>query len=1094
MAGFEAASIDFEALFDAAPGIYLVLDADFRMVAANEARLRVTMTTREAVIGRNLFDVFPDNPDDPAADGVRNLRTSLERVLQTKTADAMAVQKYDIQRPESQGGGFEVRYWSPLNTPVLGPAGEVRYIIHRVEDVTDFMRLKQQEARLQSHADRIEHEIYQRAQEVQNANRRFETANAELVRLYEKTKELDATKTRFFANISHELRTPLTLILGPVERMLKEEAIQGPQRQTLEMVARNGRLLLHHVNDLLDVAKLDAGKMEARYVETDLAALTRFIGGHFESLAQDRGIAFSIDAPASVLAETDVEKVQRVLLNLLSNAFKFTPEGGRIACVLRVNGTAASFSVEDSGPGVPEAQRAVIFEPFRQADEEATRRFGGTGLGLAIAKEFLELLGGEISVEDAPDGGARFAFSLPLIAPPDQTVGAASAGNTLDADLRYVLGAETSPSTPEASLIARGIGRPLALVIEDNPDMSAFIAEGLRLTCAVARAADGRLGLDKALELKPDIILTDMMMPNMSGDQVVEALRSRPEFDETPIILLTAKTDDETRVSLLRGGVQDVLTKPFNTDELLARVANLLDAKRAGDALRKRQHVSEQKRRDLMEQARDALFVLDGEGRVVEANRQARTMLRRDAQEIEGKVLSELIALPREMDGVADFEALLEQRTFEASALPLDVGQGRIVHVDLSATRVNAEGSEALLVIARDVSERVSLQEQLRQSQKLEAMGQLTGGVAHDFNNLLTVVTTSTERLAAALRDQPTLLPMLEQIDRAVDRGEQLTSRLLTFARKQTLRRIVIDLNAIVQRATEMLGRTLGEHVGLEVNLENALWPSVADAAQVEDALLNLCINARDAMPNGGRLSIETRNHRLTDADASALGADASSGDYATLIVRDTGTGMSRETLARAVEPFFTTKDVGSGTGLGLSMVYGFAKQSGGWLQIESEVGRGTSITLYLPRGAPSESEGAVPAVEGAPRGQGELILFVEDDADVRAATAGLLTDLGYRVIQSGDGRAALAALNAAPEAALLFTDVVLPNGMSGFELCEAARSARPELRVLLGSGYSKEAVQKNVEGHRDFVLLTKPYRKNALGCAIASALQQGRA
>ena len=323
---------DFRRLFESAPGCYLVLAPDLTIVAASDAYLRATMTRRQAILGRALFDVFPDNPDDPGATGVGNLRASLERVLRSAAPDAMAVQKYDVRRPEADGG-FEERHWSPVNCPVIGPAGEIAYIIHRVEDVTDFVRLKEK-------GGHMEAEIFQRAQELQEANRRL--------------RALDQTKTQFFANVSHELRTPLTLILGPVAALLSDEGATDAQRRTLAVVERNARLLLAHVTDLLDLAGLEAGKAAVAYAEVDLAALVRQVADHFTSFAHQRHFTFSVEAPPALPAEADRSKVQRVLMNLLGNAFKFTPEGGRVRCLLADTADGrVRLEVADSGPGVP---------------------------------------------------------------------------------------------------------------------------------------------------------------------------------------------------------------------------------------------------------------------------------------------------------------------------------------------------------------------------------------------------------------------------------------------------------------------------------------------------------------------------------------------------------------------------------------------------------------------------------------------------------------------------------------------------------------------------------------------------------------------
>lgn len=580
---------DFKALFEATPSPYLVLTPDLRVVAVSDAYLQATMTEREAILGRGLFEIFPDNPDDPGATGVSNLRTSLERVLLHKVPDTMAVQKYDIRRPASEGGGFEERYWSPVNTPVFGPdKAAPAYIIHRVEDVTDFIRLKQRGAEqekltevLRGRAEQVEAELYVRAQAIQEANQRLEEANQELARLYERTKELDAIKTRFFANISHELRTPLTLILGPTEALLKQGQLNPESRRQLLVIERNARTLLHHVNDLLDVAKLESGLMAASYTRVDLAALLRVTASHFELLAAKRGIAYRIKAPETLAVELDAEKMQRVLLNLLANAFKFAPEGGQVKCTLSADDVRLQLWIDDSGPGVPEALREVIFERFRQGDEEATRRFGGTGLGLAIVKEFLQLQGGTVQVGESPYGGARFEVELPLQAPVGVTVGEAEA---MAADRAALLVEEQQPIA-QAETPLGDANKALVLVVEDNPDMNRFIADSLSGAYRVACAFDGREGLVRALALKPDLIVSDLMMPRMSGDQLVRELRLHAKLDAVPIVLLTAKTDEALRAELLRGGAQDYLTKPFLPDELLARVGNLIEMSRARELL-----------------------------------------------------------------------------------------------------------------------------------------------------------------------------------------------------------------------------------------------------------------------------------------------------------------------------------------------------------------------------------------------------------------------------------------------------------------------------------------------------------------------------
>jgi signal transduction histidine kinase len=590
-------SPNFQALFESAPGLYLELTPDLNIVAVSEAYLQATMTKREAILGRGLFEIFPDNPDDPAASGVRNLSASLQNVIKNRVPDTMAVQKYDIRRPESEGGGFEERFWSPMNSPVFGPAGEIAYIIHRVEDVTEFIRLKQVEnehskltEELRTQTIQMEAEIFLRAQEVQKANRQLEQANQELARLYEKTKELDQLKTDFFANVSHELRTPLALVIGPTEKLLASQLLSETARRDLEVILRNARTLLNHVNDLLDVAKLEAGQMIAQYVETDLTSLVRLVASHFETVAEDKNIGYILDIAEPVHSQIDADKFERVLINLLSNALKFTPVGGHVRCSLKVDSERERVLLEvaDSGPGIRLDLREAAFERFRQLEGGTSRRFGGTGLGLAIARDFVELHSGTISIGTAPEGGALFTVELPRLAPQGVEVNTAAAEESNVKDVAHRMIEELQISKPSLAAIVGDDKQALILVVEDNPDMNRFVCESLASEYRVDSAINGKEGLQKALDRNPDLILSDMMMPEMSGAELVRAIRAHSELDYTPVVLLTAKADEELRVMLLREGAQDYVMKPFSVEELRARVRNLVTAKRAQEALRER--------------------------------------------------------------------------------------------------------------------------------------------------------------------------------------------------------------------------------------------------------------------------------------------------------------------------------------------------------------------------------------------------------------------------------------------------------------------------------------------------------------------------
>ena len=431
----------------------------------------------------------------------------------------------------------------------------------------------------------------------------LETANHKLEAMNEQLKEVDQLKTQFFANVNHELRTPLALILGPVEKLLKHGELSQEHQHDLKIVDRNARLLLKQVNDLLDVSKLEAGKMALNSTQVDLAQLVRLTAANFDGLAQEKNIAWTIDAPESLPAQIDAAKVQRILLNLISNAFKFTPNGGIIYCTLESNqaeinaadGVSTSLpvqvdrailSVRDSGPGVSAALQETIFERFSQGEGSTTRRFGGTGLGLAIAKEFAELQGGTIGISDAPEGGAQFTVELPLLTPSDSSITASTTKLNQSEEIANQLVEELRTLAPiDSDLPAPAVGKPLVLVVEDNLEMNQFITTTLASEYCTATATNGQEGLEQAIALKPDLILSDVMMPYLSGAQLVQQIRTHPELDTTPVVMLTAKADDELRVQLLRQGAQDYLMKPFSVEELQARVSNLIAVKRVRNLL-----------------------------------------------------------------------------------------------------------------------------------------------------------------------------------------------------------------------------------------------------------------------------------------------------------------------------------------------------------------------------------------------------------------------------------------------------------------------------------------------------------------------------
>jgi signal transduction histidine kinase len=399
--------------------------------------------------------------------------------------------------------------------------------------------------------------------------------------------------------------------------------------------------------------------------------------------------------------------------------------------------------------------------------------------------------------------------------------------------------------------------------------------------------------------------------------------------------------------------------------------------------------------------------------------------------------------------------------------------------------------------VQEEIAERMKAEGALRQAQKMEAIGQLTGGVAHDFNNLLTVIVGSLDNIARHLdsgsadRDDARLRRAVGMATQSAQRATTLTSRLLAFSRRQPLDPKPLKADRLVQDIGELLQRSIGEHITLELVASPGIWPALADPNELEQALLNLAVNARDAMPAGGKLTIETQNVFLDEAYLSTVAEPVSPGQYVMIAVSDTGHGMDGDTLSHVFEPFFTTKETGKGTGLGLSQVYGFLRQSGGHVRVYSEVDQGTTVKLYLPR-----FHGAVATAVAAPsrpdvtllRGN-EHLLVVEDDDGVLAYSSGVLRELGYNVIEAADAASALKALEDHPQIDLLFTDVVLPGGVHGHKLAAEVRERRPGVHVLFTSGYTRNAIVHNGRLDPGVQLITKPFTYEELALRVRRLL-----
>ena len=495
--------------------------------------------------------------------------------------------------------------------------------------------------------------------------------------------------------------------------------------------------------------------------------------------------------------------------------------------------------------------------------------------------------------------------------------------------------------------------------------------------------------------------------------------------------------------------------------------------------------------RAVVETAVDGVILIDADGKVLMFNPACERLFGYLAEEVLGRNVRMLMPPPyrEEHDGyISNYRNTGAAKIIgigrEVTGLRKD---GATFPMDLSVGEAKQEGESIFVGIIHDLTARKRTEQQLVQAQKMETVGQLSGGIAHDFNNLLTVILGNGEALSLRLKARDDLRGLSDAIVDAAERGAQLTQRLLAFSRRQVLQPAVLDCNALVENMRVLLRRMLREDIDVQIVTSPEPVAALADAAQLESAILNLALNAQDAMPKGGMLTVKTEEIEL-DANSFGRGSDIRAGRYASVCVTDDGAGMPPDVLEHAFEPFFTTKEVGKGSGLGLSMVYGFTKQSNGHVTIYSEPGLGTSVRIYLPL---AEGETLTPRqiAEAVAPGGHETILVVEDDPFVRRHAIASLESLGYRVLVAGDGREALAALRGRARPDLLFTDIVMPGGITGWELAEQARKLRPKLRVLFTSGYPLETLANRQVIEPGAHILTKPYRKAELARQVRDAL-----
>ncbi len=925
--------------------------------------------------------------------------------------------------------------------------------------------------------------------------------------------EIDRAKTAFFSNVSHEFRTPLTLMIGPLEDALAHaEGLSADQRERLQIAHRNALRLLRLVNALLDFSRIEAGRVQASYRPTDLAALTTDLASSFRSATERAGLQLVVEtSPLSQPAYVDHAMWETIILNLLSNAFKFTFHG-EIAVTLRQEGSNAILTIRDTGTGIPSEELPRLFDRFHRVEGAKGRSFEGSGIGLALVKELVAQHGGQISVQSQVGEGTRFTISMPLgsdhLAAESIALSAGLALPTTKADAFVSEALRWLPDAPDAeagsdlpvgrSSAADGAERQRIVLADDNADLAAYIQRLLQEQGYDVQAlSNGRQALAAVRANKPDLLVTDVMMPELDGFGLLKAVRGDPALRDLPVIFLSARAGEEAKVEGLDAGADDYLVKPFSARELLARVSANIAMARVRREAAETVAVAEARAARVLAQMTEGYVLLDHDFRIAEINDEGLRLDGRSREDFIGQCHWDLWPGTETSPQGRLYKQVMETSApgsvevhydwpdgrgawLEIDAYPVPDGVA-VFYRDITARKAAEDALRELnATLEKRVEERtrelVSAEEALLQAQKMDAMGQLTGGVAHDFNNLLTPIVGALDMLqrrgVGGEREQR----LINGAAQSAERAKTLVQRLLAFARRQPLQPTAVDVAKLMTDMADLIASTSGPQIKVSIEAREGLPYAKADHNQLEMALLNLSVNARDAMPDGGTLRISATKAQIRAKDRSTLAP----GSYVRLSVADTGAGMDEATLARATEPFFSTKGVGKGTGLGLSMVHGLASQLGGALTIQSRPGVGTNVELWLPTsddvpGSPTASPDQATAVTSA-----GVALLVDDEELVRASTAAMLGDLGYVVVEAASAEEALKRLREGLKPDLLMTDHLMA-GMNGTDLARLVHAEHPGVKVLIISGYAEtEGVAP------DLARLTKPFREAELAESLA--------
>lgn len=1170
----------YRRLFKAAPGSCLVLRPDsFEIVAVTDAYLQATLRREADLVGRTLFAVLADNPQELRADGVQNLTRSLARVRSLKAPDLLGVQCYPVRLPD---GGFEERFWNTENRPVLDDDGEVAFILHCVEDVTGIVRdgtvatgpgdvmggdinaahditlqgraLRQTLSRLQEYEGRVstaEDLLDLGAWEFNVKTGRF-GGSEQAFRIYdipvdqmgvdfhaalERVHPDDREAARsVYADLANRNRPRIEFRHRVLTRDGDVRHVRGAG---LRLQSPAGEVVIGYVQDIsvfvgarqrLDQAerllRLAGEKVRLGGWRVDLETETVF---WTPETAAIHGLPAGYSPPdVSTAINFYLPEYRETIANVVASCVR---DGSDFDVVCRLQ------AVDGRQPwvraiGVPDRDQHGRIVAVQGAFQDITNLREAQAEAAEAHRQRLDILESITDAFFAVDRDWNFSYLNK------------QAEILLQRSIEGLLYKNIWGEFPEAAgsefqrQYERAVERRITCKFEAfyPPlgkwfDVSAYpIPNGLAVyfrdvTGERARKEQLRL-VEAALSRQNDIVIITEADPLDAPDgprivyvndafERLTGFSSGEALGQTPRLLQGPGTDRlqldrirqalrgrlPVRCELLNYGKSgqsywlEVDITPLFDDEgqcthFVAVERDITERKIQEEELREFQE-----RFQLISRAtNDVIWDWDLVSDDVWWNDAITRVFGHVISELEpgsSSWINRIHLDDRERVLESIHEVIEGDEEYWSSEYRFIMRDGTSAAVIDRGFVIRDENGRAVRMVGSmlDITERNQVERQLREAQKLEAVGHLTGGVAHDFNNLLTVIMGYAEMLSELLTD-PSARSMAKMTLSAAERGAELTNRLLAFARRQPLDPKPTDINRQVAAMQALIRRTLWESIEIEFASEPGLGIAEIDPGGLDTALLNLVVNARDAMPEGGKLTIETAN-TLLDPDYAERHPEVSPGEYVMVCVSDTGVGMDPETVARAFEPFFTTKAEGKGSGLGLSMVFGFTKQSGGHIKIYSEPGEGTSVKLYFPRVQARQDPDVPPAAQGRPQGGTEHILIVEDNDLVLEHLKNQLETLGYRVTTAMSGPEAMDVLRAHGDIDLLLTDIVMPGGMNGRELADLARVHRPSLRVMFTSGYTENAIVHQGRLDPGVTLLSKPYTRLELATKVRAVLDR---